>query len=118
MKVIANALNVESSLFDKLICVLELETIVVEETSVKEASVEDKYVEVYVDDVSVEDKYVELYVDDVSVEDKYVELYVDDVSVEDKYVELYVEVYIEEIVGLGLQLSILSLNLQSETILK
>jgi len=102
MKVIANALNVESSLFDKLICVLELETIVVEETSVKEASVEDKYVEVYVDDVSVEDKYVELYVDDVSVEDK--------------YVELYVEVYIEEIVGLGLQLSILSLNLQSETI--
>jgi len=90
MKVIANALNVESSLFDKLICVLELETIVVEETSVKEASVEDKYVEVYVDDVSVEDKYV----------------------------ELYVEVYIEEIVGLGLQLSILSLNLQSETILK
>ena len=88
MKVIANALNVESSLFEKLICVLELETIVVELTSVKEASVEDKYVEVYVDDVSVEDKYV----------------------------ELYVEVYIEEIVGLGLQLSILSLNLQSETI--
>ena len=86
MKVIANALNVESSLFDKLICVLELE--VVELTSVKEASVEDKYVE----------------------------LYVDDVSVEDKYVELYVEVYIEEIVGPGLQLSILSLNLQSETI--
>jgi len=74
MKVIANALNVESSLFDKLICVLELETFVVEETSVKEA------------------------------------------SVEDKYVELYVEVYIEEIVGPGLQLSILSLNLQSETI--